>query len=135
MRVPRFHDHDFDEGLPAAGTYRATIHAARLRRSARGNPMLEVVHELEELPGHRRVTDYFVLEGASERGVAVARHRLVELYRACGLDPHGGDEIQPEELVGGVLHVRLGHQERDGQQHLRVLGYRPVSAHPHGVPF
>ena len=128
MSIARFEDNDFCDGLTVPGTYPGTILSARLRRSARGNQRVEVVHELDELPpGQQRVTDYFVLEGASARGLAVARHRLVELYRACGLDPQRGDEIQPEELVGSVVAVRLGHQERDGERRLHVVGYRPVA--------
>lgn len=125
MSRPRFEPVDFLDGLPLPGTYRATVASARLRKSSAGNEMLEVVHTLEEVPpGQEQVADYFVLEGASPRGLAVARSRLVQLYRACGLNPQGGDEIRPEDLVGAEVGVRVEHEERDGRVRLRVLGYR-----------
>jgi hypothetical protein len=65
-----------------------------------------------------------VLEGVSARGLAVSRGRLVELYRACGMDPHSGDEIHPSEIEGAELEVRVRHEDRDGQIRLRVVGYR-----------
>jgi hypothetical protein len=128
---------DFLGGLLPPGTYRGSVASARLRQSSAGNEMVEVVCRLDEVPtGQEKVTDYFVLEGASPRGLAVARWRLVELYRACGLTPHGGEEICPEDLVGAPVGVRLDHQERDGQVRVRVVGYRELSASPQdNVPF
>lgn len=137
MSRPRFETLDFLGGLLPPGTYRGTVASARLRRSSRGNQMVEVVCTLDEAPpGQEKVTDYFVLEGASPRGVAVARFRLVELYRACGLQPHGGEEIRPEDLVDAQVGVRVDHQERDGRVRVRVVGYRELVRPPHdGVPF
>jgi hypothetical protein len=137
MSKARFETLDFLGGLPPPGTYRGHIASARLRQSSRGNQMVEVVYTLDEVPpGQEKVADYFVLEGASPRGLAVARFRLVELYRACGLHPHGGDEIRPEDLVGAQVGVRIDHQERDGQVRVRVVGYRELSRPLHeDVPF
>jgi hypothetical protein len=126
MKRVRFEDADFSDGLLAPGAYRASVRSAKLRQSKQGNWMVEVICELAETGGKERVTDYFVLEGASSRGLAVARCRLVELYRACGLDPQSGDEIHPEELAGAEIEVKVGHQERDGEIRLRVVGYRAV---------
>jgi hypothetical protein len=77
------------------------------------------------------VTDYFVLEGASPRGLAVARFRLVRLYRACGPKPHGGHEIRPEDLVDAHVGVTIDHQERNDHVQLRVVGYRQLVHPPH----
>ena len=127
MSNARFEEIDFFDELLAPGTYHSTVRSARLRRSSQGNPMVEVVHELADVaPGQEKVTDYFVLEGVSSRGLAVARCRLVELYRACGLDPHSGDEIRPADLVGTRIEVKIRHQERDGQLRLQVVGYRAL---------
>jgi hypothetical protein len=134
----RFEESDFAEaGLPAPGCYPATIRSARLRKSARGNVMVEVVHALQDAgPAPVHVTDYFVLEGAGLRGLAVARHRLVELYRACGIQPRSGAAIEPADLEGAELTVKVTLEERDGQTRLRVLGYRPIETLPDdGVPF
>jgi hypothetical protein len=124
--------------VPAPGGYDATVVGARLRRSVRGHPMVAVTLEVDGVvPGRDRVTDYFVLEGATPRGVAVARSRLVALYRACGLAPVGGEEIRPSVLVGARLAVTLEHQYRDGRTWVRVAGYyRPGAAPPRDeVPF
>ena len=136
MKTARFDDDDLGDELPAAGLYKGTVESARLRCSARGNQMVEVVYQLDELPpGHRRLSDYFVLEGASPRGLMVARRRLVELYRACNFEPRAGAEIEPELLVGTVLAVKLGHQERDGEVRLHVVGYRSVTVLFDAPPF
>jgi len=126
MGNARFEEIDFCDDLPTAGAYNATIVSAQLRRSAKGNQMVEVVLGLGPEAGHAQVADYFVLEGVSSRGLAVARCRLVELYRACQLDPHVGDEIRPADLVGTSIEARIRHQERDGQLRLQVVGYRAI---------
>ena len=125
MDTKRFEAADFGDLLPDPGTYRSTVIAARLSRSQRGNRMVEVHFALVGVPpGQGRVADYFVLEGASPGGLVVARRRLVELYRGCGCDPHIGEEICPQDLVGKKLEVQLDHQYRDGRVRLRVTAYR-----------
>ena len=130
MSTVRFETSDFFSGLPPAGTYRGTIRSAQLRESREGNRMVEVVVSVEAAGAAHDVRDYFVLEGASPRGLCVARARLVELYRACGLDPQSGDEIRPEDLEGATLEVKVRHEERDGQVRLRIVGYRPLEEKP-----
>jgi hypothetical protein len=129
MDLACFDPSDLGDQVPAPGAYDATVVAARLRRSARGHRMVTVTFALDGVaPGRDRVADYFVLEGASARGVAVARWRLVALYRACGRDPAGGEEIRPALLVGARLAVTLEHQHRDGRTWVRVAGYYPPGA-------
>lgn len=124
-RTIRFQRADLAEELPEPGTYRSTITSARFCKSSQGNHMLVVTHWLTEIDqDHNPVSDYFVLEGASTNGMARARRRLVELYRACGLDPHQGDPITPEELINAQLDVRIGHDQWTGRKRLRVIGYR-----------
>jgi hypothetical protein len=62
-----------------------------------------------------------VFEGASERGAAMARRRLVEVYRACGLDPQPGDSISPSHLVGSRILVRVELAVRMYAEHFEVL--------------
>jgi hypothetical protein len=128
MGIVRFEETDLHDELPGPGLYGATITTARLRRSASGNRMVHIVFALEGVvPGHDRVAEYFVLEGASGRGLALARRRLVELYRACGLEPRPGDEIAPEDLVGTRVEVKLEHETWQGEMRLRVVGHRRLA--------
>lgn len=120
---------DLADELPAPGWYASTIASARFRHSAKGNRMLQVVHQLEGVGAARdHVADYFVLEGTSERGVSTARRRLVQLYRACGLDPREGDEIRPGDLCQARLGIKVAHDEWNAQRRLRAVGYRSVSS-------
>jgi hypothetical protein len=118
-----FEADDFVE-LPAPGHYHARITTARHRTSGAGNPMIQVVYELEA--GHACVSEYFVF-GGSARGLAMARRKLVQLYRACGLTAKGGDAIDPADLLGAQLEVKVEHDEWDGEPRLRVAGHRSLA--------
>lgn len=123
-----FQFEDFFDELPVPGYYPSSITSARFRRSANQNRMLQVVYALEGVgSAHQLVADYFVLEGerASPSGIFLARRRLVELYRACGLDPKEGEEIAPAELLHARLRVRVEHEQWEGRPRLRVVAYRP----------
>jgi hypothetical protein len=123
-----FEEADLCGELPAPGFYASTVTTARLRRSASGNRMVHVVHALDGVAaGHDRVAEYFVLEGASARGLQVARRRLVDLYRACGQEPRAGEEIAPEDLVSARLEVKVEHEIYRGETRLRVVGHRPLA--------
>lgn len=126
----RFRATDFADGLPAPGFYHCIITSARFRRSSQGNRMLQIVFTLEDVVTERDwVADYFVLEGASQRGVSTARRRLLRLCRACGLEPKDGDEIGPDELLDARLEVKVNHDEYNGQTRLRAVAYhRPTDA-------
>ena len=126
-----FEETDLHDPLPDPGWYASTGTGARFRRSATGNRMVLVVHALDGVPtGHDRVAEYFVLEGASPRGLHVSRRRLVDLYRACGLAPRPGDDIAPEQLVGARLEVKVEHAEWQGEIRLRVVAHRPLTPAP-----
>jgi hypothetical protein len=133
----RFDHVDLEDIIPPPGFYRSKIASARYRRSSSGNRMLQVVHGLTEVAvGHDRVAEYFVLDGTSSYGIARARKRLVELYRASGLEPQSGDEIAPADLFGAELEVKIEHDEWEGQLRLRVVAYRRLGARPNtGIPF
>jgi hypothetical protein len=125
---------DLLEALPSPGYYRGTVATARHRTSAAGNPMIQVVYELEGVaPGHARVSEYFAL-GGSVRGQAMARRKLAQLFRACGLVPKSGDAIDPADLLGVQLEVRVEHDEWDGQPRLRVASHRSLAS-PGRTPF
>lgn len=120
-----FQPQDLSDELPAPGYYPGCITRARFGKSAQGNRMLQVVYRLNDVStSHQQVTDYFVVDGASPQGVSLGRRRLVQLYRACGFKPNQGDEIEPAELIGAHLRVRVEHDEWEGQPRLRVAGYR-----------
>jgi hypothetical protein len=125
---------DLRDDLPAQGYYRATVATARHRTSTAGNAMIQVVYELEDVAaGHARVSEYFAL-GGSERGQAMARRKLAQLYRACGLAPKGGDAIDPADLLGARLEVRVEHDEWQGERRLRVASHRTLAS-PGRTPF
>ncbi len=130
----RFEPDDFAADLPSPGFYRAGVETARYSRSSQGNDMIRVAYVLEGLTrGQERVTEYFVIMGGSPRGCAVARRRLLQLFRACGLEPSPGAEVSPADLFGHRLEVRVAHDEWDGQPRLRVTGYRRLD--PARAPF
>jgi hypothetical protein len=128
MEATQFLDSDLCEEVPRPGTYVSTITTARMRASQSGNAMVHVVHAIEGVPpGYDRVSEYFVLEGASARGLALSRRRLVELYRACGRAPSSGEEIAPSKLQGARLRVKVDHEEWRGELQLRVVAHLPLS--------
>jgi hypothetical protein len=116
---------DVADELPTAGYYEGTIRRAQWRESERGSRMVQVLYALTGVSAaYGCVAEYFVLEGASERGAAMARRRLVNVYRACGLEPQAGEELGLARLVGRRLLVRLEHDEYNGRPRLRVVGHR-----------
>ena len=124
-QTPHFEPSDLDDELPEEGFHEAVIDQARLRVSEHGNPTVQVIYHLIERPGGSRgVAEYFVIEGASPTALAISRRRLVALYRACGLMPEPGEAIDPADLVGSKLDIRIGHETYAGTQRPRVLGYR-----------
>lgn len=126
MGATQFADSDLAEELPAPGFYNAMISTARLRSSQSGNAMVHVVYALEGVAAaYDRVSEYFVLEGASARGLALSRRRLVEMYRACGFAPRSGEDIDPGRLLGARLQVKVEHEEWRRELHLRVVGHQP----------
>jgi hypothetical protein len=138
MDSARFVITDLGDLAPAAGTYPGTISAARLAHSAGGNAMVAVTVTLAGArPGRDRVVDCFLLEGASPRGLQVARWRLVALYRACGLTPRDGEPIRPEALVGARVRVTLASEYRAGRVWARVAEYQSATtpAPDDDVPF
>ena len=131
MKTPKtcFKPTDFYDKLPEPGFYPSSIKNACFRRSAAKNRMLYVVYTLEGVePAYQQLCDYFVLEGerVSEAGIALARRRLVQLYRACRLFPKEGDAIAPAGLRGCRLKVRIEHDQWLGRPQLRVVAYRPL---------
>jgi hypothetical protein len=130
----RFEPDDFVADLPSPGFYLASVETTRYGRSSQGNDMILVAYVLEGVAhGHERVTEYFVIAGGSPRGCAIARRRLLQLFRACGLEPGPGAEVSPADLFGHRLEVRVAHGEWDGQPRLRVTGYRRLD--PARAPF
>ena len=127
MEPLRFLGTDLGDGVPCPGWYVSTVSTACWRRSKRDNRMIYVVHALECVASpFDRVCDFFVLEGATQQGLAYSRRRLVELYRACGLSPRIGDEIRPGELAGRRLEIKVDHELWKGKTQLRVVGHRPL---------
>lgn len=131
MHATQFLDSDLSDEVPIPGIYVSTIATARMRSSQSGNAMVHIVHTIEGVPpAHDRVSEYFVLEGASTRGLAVSRRRLVELFRACGLTPRPSEEIAPARLQGARLRVKVEHEEWKSELHLRVVAHLPLTDKP-----
>ena len=115
--------------LPAAGWYPARIQCTRFRRSPKGNRMLQVVYAVAEVePAFTRIAEYFVLEGTTHWGLIWTRRRLVDLFRAVGLDPQPDAEVSvsvsASQLRGKLLEVELGQDQYEDQPRLKVLGHR-----------
>lgn len=130
--APRFQRSEIDE-IPAPGLYLTTISSADFRTSAHGNHMLQVVFILDGLsPPWDRVPDFFVLDANNARANAMARRRLVLLYRACGLDPQPDQPISPEDLVEARLQIKIEHACWDDSldPRLRVVTYRSAAGLP-----
>jgi hypothetical protein len=130
-----FDDDDLEDHLPSPGFYRGRITAARFRRSSQGNRMVQVTYTLEGVaPGHDRLSEYFVTEGASAYAVTMARRRLVGLFRACNLEPKRGEEMALESLVEAELEVKVEHDEWEGRTRLRVVDHRRLGSVPEDEP-
>lgn len=127
MQQIRFRIDDLADDLPEPGFYPAVILTAEFHRSHSRNHMVRVVFALDgvALP-HDRVWDYFVLDGATPRGVATAWRRLVQLHRACGLCPRQDDPLVLADIEGCRLEVKVAHTIYDGERRLRVVAYRPA---------
>jgi hypothetical protein len=93
--------------------------------------MLQVVYALAEVQApYQRIAEYFVLEGTSAFGLSRTRRRLVELFRAAGLDPSPGDQISASKLRGIELDVELEHETWKGRPRLVVVGHQPYLEPP-----
>jgi hypothetical protein len=130
MEPLRFLDTDVG-GPPAPGWHTGFVTTACWRRSSRNNRMLYVVLNLDGVSApYGCVSDYFVLEGATPRGIACSRRRLVELFRACGLSPQAGDEIRPADLLNSRIEVKIVHELWNGRTRLQVVAYRSPKTLP-----
>lgn len=130
MQQPlRFDEADLG-GPPPPDWYAGTITTACWRSSARNNRMVYLVVTLDSVPApYDHISDYFVLEGVTPRGIACSRRRLVSVFHAGRLQPRVGEAIQPEVLEGLSVEIKLAHELWKGQIRLQVTGYRtPVSA-------
>lgn len=119
---------DVDVGAPPApGWYAGTITTACWRQSSHHNRMVYLVVGLDNVGSpYDRISDYFVLEGVSPRGIACSRRRLVTVFRAGGLFPRAGDEIRPDVLEGLKVEVKLAHELWKDKVRLQITEYRPA---------
>ena len=129
MQPLRFDETDVG-GPPPPGWYAGTITTACWRSSSRSNRMVYVVVTLDDVTApFIHISDYFVLEGVTQRGIACSRRRLVAVFHAGGLLPRAGEEIQPGVLEGLSVEIKLAHDLWRGKIRLQVTGYRsPASA-------
>ena len=112
-------------GPPTPGWYAGTIATAEWRESSRHNRMVYLVIALEGVRSpFDRISDYFVLEGVTTRGIAWSRRRLVAVFRAGSLVPRAGDEIRPGALEGLQIEAKLAHELWNGKVRLQITGYR-----------
>jgi hypothetical protein len=126
---------EFPPLIPSPGFYEATLSHAAFRTSHLGNRMLAVLLRLHDLPpAFQCVADYFVLEGASSHGIAVARRRLLQLYLSCGFHPEEDQEIFPSQLIDAHLQVKVDQVDWENQTRLRVLSYRSYGSVDRSLP-
>lgn len=126
MEPLRFLETDVND-RPPPGWYPGTIATACWRKSSVNNHMVYLVVALDSVGApHDRISDYFVLEGVTPRGIACSRRRLVELFRACGLSPSAGDEIRPGDLLNRRIEVKIVHEIWKGSTRLQIVAYRPA---------
>jgi hypothetical protein len=112
-------------GPPAPGWYSGTITTACWRSSSRNNRMVYLVVALDSVGApYENISDYFVLDGVTPRGIACSRRRLVSVFHASGLRPRVGEEIQPGVLEGHRIEVKLAHEPWKGKIRLQITGYR-----------
>lgn len=130
MEPLRFLDSDVG-GPPAPGWYTGSVTTVCWRQSSVNNRMVYLVLVLDGVSApFDRISDYFVLEGATPRGIACSRRRVVELFRACGLAPRAGDEIRPDDLLKRRIEVKIVHEVWKGSTRLQVVAYRPARPLP-----
>lgn len=114
-------------GPPAPGWYAGTITTACWRSSSRSNRMVYLVVTLDDVAApFNHISDYFVLEGVTPRGIACSRRRLVSVFQAGGLTPRAGEEIEPGVLEGATVEIKLAHEQWKGKIRLQITGYRPL---------
>lgn len=129
MQPLHFSETDVND-RPRPGWYSATVATACWRQSSKNHRMVYVLVVVDAIAApNDRISDYFVLEGVTPRGIACSRHRLVKLFRAGGLVPEAGEEIRPERLEGLKVEVDLAHELWNGKFRLQIRGYRSASAH------
>lgn len=115
-------------GPPPPGWYAGTVTTACWRSSSHNNRMVYLVVALDGIGSpYDRLSDYFVLEGVTPRGIACSRRRLVTVFRAGGLSPRAGEEIRPSCLEGLRIEVKLAHELWKGKVRLQITGYRPLT--------
>jgi hypothetical protein len=91
--------------------------------------MVYVVVTLDSVAApYDHISDYFVLEGVTPRGIACSRRRLVSVFHAVGLQPRAGEEIQPGVLEGLSVEIKLAHELWKGKVRLQVTGYRALAS-------
>lgn len=126
MQPLHFSEKDVSE-RPHPGWYAATIATACWRESSKKHRMVYVLVVLEGVASpYDRISDYFVLEGVTPQGIACSRRRLVTLFRAGGLPPQPGDEIQPSLLEGLKLEAYVALESWNGKSRLQIKQYRPA---------
>lgn len=121
----RFTQEELFQGPIPSGTYPAEIRRAREAKSRGGHPMIVVWLQLGGQQGAgREVADYFVTAGVSPHALAVARRRLLSLFRACGLDPSPDEEADLLQLADHHVEVDVEVNTAGGGPQNRVLRYR-----------
>lgn len=125
MEALRFLEMDVND-RPPPGWHAGTVATACWRESSHNNRMVYMVVVLDGVGSpYDRISDYFVLEGVTARGIACSRRRLVTVFRAGGLLPGAGDEIRPGVLEGLKIEVKLAHELWKGKTRIQITGYRP----------
>lgn len=95
------------------GLYPVRIAKVEEKTSSTGNPMLAVEYDVLGVEGNRKLFDNFVL-------IDKCLWKIKELFEAMGLDASAAIEIDPQELVGMEVTVKIIQEEYNGETVNRV---------------
>lgn len=108
-----------DRGALDDGVYDAQIANVEEVQSSNGNPMLKVEFDILGVEGDRKVWGNVVM-------VDAAMFKVKEFFNALGMDTSAVVEIDPMELVGQQMKLRLGVKKYNGEDRNEIKRFMPA---------
>jgi hypothetical protein len=109
------------------GWYLANISAAEEKVSSTGKPMLVLTYSItatsdgEPVPGERRVFENLVL-------TQEALWKAKAVFQALGIDTSTIVDMDPDELIGSELMVRIAQDTYEGEIRNYAKGCKAIGA-------